>query len=132
MPLPCAAPGDDPGPAGRMLAGWRYLGEARALRSADWPRRLPGFFDLPTEPLTELLRDLGSRFVGRTPPLLFAAGAAREMAALGPAYRGLGLWLADAGLARALGWERPVPLLAPICRARRSGSKTRPGVLPAP
>nr|WP_225029621.1 DUF1403 family protein [Xinfangfangia pollutisoli] len=29
-----------------------------------------------------------------------------------PAWRGLALWLADALLARALGWERPVPLLA--------------------
>ncbi len=104
--------GDDPGPAGRMLLGWRALGEARALRSADWPARLPGFFDLPPEPSAEVLRDLGARFVGRTPPLRFAAEAAREVLALGPAWRGLALWLADALLARALGWDRPVPLLA--------------------
>lgn len=105
-------PGDDPGPAGRMLIGWRALGEARALRSVDWPARLPGFFDLPTEPTSEILRDLGARLVGRTPPLRFAAEAAREVLALGPAWRGLALWLADALLARALGWDRPVPLLA--------------------
>lgn len=105
-------PGDDPGPAGRMLIGWRALGEARALRSADWPVRLPGFFDLPPEPSTEVLRDLGARFVGRTPPLHFAAEAARMVLQLGPAFRGLALWLADALLARALGWDRPVPLLA--------------------
>lgn len=105
-------PGDDPGPAGRMLIGWRALGEARALRSADWPARLPGFFDLPPELSAETLRDLGARFVGRTPPLRFAAEAAREVLALGPAHRGLALWLADALLARALGWDRPVPLLA--------------------
>ncbi|MCL4068929.1 DUF1403 family protein [Pseudomonas sp. GX19020] len=104
--------GDDPGPAGRMLLGWRALGEARALRSPDWPARLPGFFDLPLEPGAEILRDLGARFVGRTPPLRFAAEAAREVLALGPAWRGLALWLADALLARALGWDRPVPLLA--------------------
>lgn len=105
-------PGDDPGPAGRMLIGWRALGEARALRSADWPARLPGFFDLPLEPGAEVLRDIGARFVGRTPPLRFAAEAAREVLALGPAWRGLALWLADALLARAVGWDRPVPLLA--------------------
>ena len=104
--------GDDPGPAGRMLIGWRALGEARALRSADWPARLPGFFDLPPEPISELLRDLGARFVGRTPPLRFAAEAARDVLALGQIYRGLALWLANALLARALGWDRPVPLLA--------------------
>lgn len=105
-------PGDDPGPAGRMLLGWRALGEARALRSADWPARLPGFFDLPPEPSAEILRDLSARFVVRTPPVRFAAEAARELLALGPAWRGLALWLADALLARALGWDRPVPLLA--------------------
>lgn len=105
-------PGDDPGPAGRMLIGWRALGEARALRSADWPARLPGFFDLPPESSAKVLRDFGARFVGRTPPLRFAAEATRELLALGPAHRGLALWLADALLARALGWDRPVPLLA--------------------
>ena len=105
-------PGDDPGPAGRMLIGWRALGEARALRSVEWPARLPGFFDLPPEPSAEILRDLGARFVGRKPPLRFAAETGREILALGPAHRGLALWLADALLARALGWARPVPLLA--------------------
>ena len=93
-------PGDDPGPAGRMLIGWRALGEARALRSADWPDRLPGFFDLPPGPGAEILRDLGARFVGRALPFRFAAEAAREVLALGPAWRGLALWLADAALAR--------------------------------
>lgn len=105
-------PGDDPGPAGRMLIGWRALGEARALRSAEWPGRLPGFFDVPSEPSAEILRDLGARFVGRAPPLRFAAEAAREVLALGRVFRGLALWLADALLARALGWDRPVPLIA--------------------
>ena len=105
-------PGDDPGPAGRMLIGWRALGEARALRSADWPARLPGFFDLPPGPSAEILRDLGARFIGRTPPLQFAAEAAQEVLTLGPSHRGLALWLADALLARALGWDRPVPLIA--------------------
>lgn len=105
-------PGDDPGPAGRMLLGWRALGEARALRSADWPQRLPGFFDLPPAPLTDLLRDLGAGFIGRILPLRFAAEAARAILALGPAHRGLALWLADALLARAFGWDRPVPLIA--------------------
>ena len=89
-------PGDDPGPGGRVLIGWRALGEARALRSTDWPVRLPGFFDLSPGPGAEILRDLGARFVGRALPLRFAAEAAREVLVLGPAYRGLALWLADA------------------------------------
>lgn len=106
------APGEDPGPAGRMLAGWRALGEAKALRAADWPVRLPAFFDLPPDPPATILRDLAARLPGRALPLRYAADAAQEILALGPAHRGLALWLADALLARALGWDRPVPLLA--------------------
>lgn len=109
--LALCRPGDDPGPGGRLLIAWRHLGEARALRSADWPARLPGLFDLPPQPLADLLHDLDARFAGRTLPLRFAAEAAREVLTLGPAYRGLALWLADALLARALGWGRPVPLM---------------------
>ena len=105
-------PGDDPGPGGRLLIAWRHLGATRALRSTDWPARLPGLIDLPPHPLSDLLRDLAMRFAGRIPPLRFAAEAAREVLALGPAHRGLALWLADAALARALGWDRPLPLLA--------------------
>lgn len=105
-------PGDDPGPAGRMLTGWRALGEARALRAPDWPTRLPALFDLPPLPLAPLLRDLAIRRPGPNPPLRFAALAAQALCALGPAHRGLALWLADALLARALGWARPLPLLA--------------------
>lgn len=45
----------------------------RALRSAEWPARLPGFFDLSPEPISVLLHDLGARFVGRAHPLRFAA-----------------------------------------------------------
>ncbi|MFT3690346.1 DUF1403 family protein [Paenirhodobacter sp.] len=101
-------PGDDPGPDGRMLEGWRLLG----LRPADWPSRLPGCFDLPPEPVADLLRGLGARLAGRALPLRTAAEAANEIRALGPPCRGLALWVGDAVLARALGWARPVPLIA--------------------
>lgn len=110
--LALCRPGDDPGPAGRLLLGWRLLGEARALRSTDWPLRLPAAFDLPPGPAADLLRDLGGRLSGHQLPLRFAAEAAQEVLALGPAHRGLALWIADALLARALGWRAPVPLLA--------------------
>ncbi|WP_273692363.1 DUF1403 family protein [Ketogulonicigenium vulgare] len=103
---------DDPGPAGRQLLGWRYLGEARAQRSAAWAELLPGFFDLAPAPVVEVLRALNGRFVGRSFPLQFPAEAAAAVLQLGPQHRGLALWVADALLARALGWERAVPLLA--------------------
>lgn len=85
-----------------MLAGWRALGEARALRSSDWPGRLPGFFDLPPGPLAGPLRDLGARLVGRALPPRFAADAVSTVLALGPAHRGLALWLAAMGVIREI------------------------------
>ncbi|WP_254433775.1 DUF1403 family protein [Paracoccus yeei] len=110
--LALTRPGDDPGPAGRMLAGWRLLGEARALRVADWPLRLPAAFDLPAAPAAALLGDLGARLLGRGVAPRIAAEAAAAMLAAGAAHRGLALWIGDATLARVLGWSRPLPLLA--------------------
>ncbi|WP_249218891.1 DUF1403 family protein [Falsirhodobacter algicola] len=103
---------DDPGPAGRQYAAWRLLGKTRALRGGDWPQRLPSMFDLVAEELASVLTGQGARLPGRVPPLPFAAGAAEELLNLGPKARGVALWLGDAHLARALGWARPVPLLA--------------------
>lgn len=106
-------PGDDPGPAGRLLAGWRHLTEPRALQPQDWPQQLPRYFDLaPSPALTAALEQAGRALPGRRLPLQFAAETAATVLDLGPAYRGLTLWLADASLARALGWRQALPLLA--------------------
>lgn len=103
---------DDPGPAGRRLAAWRLLGEPRGLKPADWAARLPVLFDLaPDAALLTALRDAGARLPGAALPVRAAAGAAESVLRLGPAHRGLALWLADAVLARGLGWDRGVPLL---------------------
>ncbi len=124
-------PGDDPGPAGRMLIGWRALGEARALRSADWPARPPGFFDLPPEPASEILRDLGARFIGRTPPLRFAAEAAREiLASARPGVDWHSGWPMRLWPGRLAGSHRR-RCGQDICRARPSRWRARPGLRPA-
>ena len=49
------AAGDDPGPAGRLLAAWRALGERSSLRSAEWPARLAALFDIDDGELLEEL-----------------------------------------------------------------------------
>jgi hypothetical protein len=58
-------PGDDPGPAGRLLGAFRMLGEARALRSDEWPGRLPALFGIKVDD------------AGRA-ALAYAAAAGRE------------------------------------------------------
>lgn len=103
---------DDPGPAGRQYAAWRFLGETRALRGGDWPGRLPLLFDLAAGAVAEVLAGQCAKLPGRAAPLRFAAAAAEEVLEIGPEARGLALWLGDAQLARALNWPRPVPLLA--------------------
>ena len=78
--LALCKPGDDPGPAGRMLLGWRALGEARALRSAEWPGRLPGFFDLPGSASGKLL----ALRVFRASSAIAASQAERQLLGKGP------------------------------------------------
>lgn len=108
-----ARPGDALGPAARTLVAWRQLCEPRALRAADWATHLPKLFDLaPSDDLSNALH-VAARLPDRAvTPVRMAAQVALPILALGPAHRGLALWLADATLARALGWARPVPLLA--------------------
>ena len=103
-------PGDDPGPAGRLLAAWRRLGEPGALAGAGWAARLPAFFDLPEEEARPALAAALAAAVAPLPPAA-AAAAAADLLRLGPRYRAPALWLADAVLARRLGWDRAVPLL---------------------
>lgn len=89
-----------PGRAGRMLAGWRFLGEARALHAADWPTRLPAAFDLPTGPRARLLSEdalpalAGAQASDRAARRLFdrltAQGLVRELTGR-PSFRLYGL-----------------------------------------
>lgn len=106
-------PGDDPGPGGAMLLAWRGL----AARPAD---------ALPTERTIAAALDTFG-LARRAEPGVIAAelaavptdggalGAAMralDVAARHGAGRDLGPYLADAALARSLGWPHAVPLLA--------------------
>lgn len=100
------------GPVGRTLLAWRFLGEGAARQPALWPERLPIWFDLPPA-TSDLFQAASARPAARALPLHLAAEAAATLLAHGPGHRGAALWLADAVLARALGWDHAVPLLAP-------------------
>ncbi|NPD15984.1 DUF1403 family protein [Xinfangfangia sp. D13-10-4-6] len=108
--------GDDPGPAAQIYAGCRWLASSRGGRLQDWAAQLPQRFGLQgDQDLVERLHDLALALPQRGAAIAEAASAAEVLITGGPAQSGAarrGLALADAVLARALGWAVPVPLLA--------------------
>lgn len=110
-------PGDDPGPAGRVLQAWRALAATPPFGApppdAGWPATLAGLLSLNVdEALLEAFDAAAALSAGRENPVDAAATAAATALRLRPDCRPLALWLADAVLARRLDWPAPAPLLA--------------------
>jgi hypothetical protein len=120
-------PGDNVGPAGRMLLAWRTLASR------------PGATLLGEAALADVAADLGSALDAAAAGQIgdeirslagavgnAVAAAADAIAVLerhdSRAARALGPWLADAVLADRLGWPRAVPLLGthPVASSGRS------------
>lgn len=126
-------PGDDPGPAGTILAAWKRLAgrspsvDLATLRSVAGQLGIRWGDELAT--LTDRIEGLTR---AATPAPLAAAAIAGEVRALRPDAGLLGWWLADQVLARRLRWPLPVPLLmaeaqgAAFRRPGRAG-RSRPG-----
>jgi len=105
-------PGDDVGPAGRMLVAWRRLAEMpveKLLTEASIGAVLEEFGHAPDE---EAVGDLADEFrrlsAGATVGTLTGAFAAAKRHGF---ERTFGCWLADLLLARRLGWAYATPLL---------------------
>lgn len=105
-------PGDDPGPAARLLVAWRELGRPAALSAVRWRERLPALFEVAEPIVAELVATIAGRGEGGGDPIGSAAAAAATSLRQVPQSRPLALWLADAVLAGQLRWPAPVPLLA--------------------
>jgi hypothetical protein len=110
-------PGDDPGPAGKMLLAWRALASGSSLGpaslNADWPVTLAELLSVAMDEAAQEAIDAAlAAGVGRRNPVEAAASVAANSFRLRPDSRPLALWLADATLARRLKWPIPVPLLA--------------------
>lgn len=102
------AAGDVMGPGGDMLTMWR-AGSALALNRAGWAERLCGHFP---EDMQDLSMDALKWAMGlhRNPVAKAAAILTRVLQAR-PRQEAVALICADVVLARALGWQRPMPLL---------------------
>ncbi|MGO7028688.1 DUF1403 family protein [Rhizobium johnstonii] len=110
-------PGDDPGPAGRLLQAWRALGRGSSLGpaslNAEWPVIFADLLSVTIdEPALQAINSALTASVGTRNPIEAASAAAAVSLKLRPDSRPLALWLADAVLARRLNWPVPVPLVA--------------------
>lgn len=126
-------PGDEPGPAGNVLAAWRRLvgrslppgveevQTVAALLGVGWSE---GFGDL-----IDVARD---EVRGRAPAPLVAARIAAAVLREDPKAEILAWWMADCALSWRMGWRHAVPILgfqihAPLLRSGPDGRRARPG-----
>ena len=106
-------PGDDPGPAGRVLDLWRRLGERQALSPEKWPDILPATLGLADQHLRgEIFGEAERIASGNDSAIVAASKVAAMVVARAPEAEATALWLADAVLALRLKWPAPVPLIA--------------------
>lgn len=128
-----AAPGGDPGPAGRVYVA--YKGLAAKLRPvnrgalAELAEQLSVRFDDRLAEAGDLFD--GAAQSGRAAPFA-AADLVAAICAGRPDAEVLAWWLADRLVAQALGWARPVPLLmaeryGPAFRTIGGRGRVRPG-----
>lgn len=120
-------PGDDVGPAGGMLLGWRRLATRPVedlLSEKNLAAMLEEFGHAPNdEAVSDLAGELGRLSAGGMVEMVTGTFIAAERHLFG---RAVGAWLADALLAQRLGWLHAVPLLggagtvATSARPRRS------------
>jgi hypothetical protein len=126
-------PGDEPGPAGNVLAAWRRLAGRSlppsiedlqagvALLGVGWS---DGFGDL--------LDVTGEEVRSGAPAPMVAARTAAAVMREDPKAEILAWWLADCALSWRMGWRHAVPILvlqihAPLLRSGPDGRRVRPG-----
>ena len=101
-------PGDHPGPAGDILRQWSRAA-ARPILAAHLGKVLAG---LPAEQISDYLKGVGGNPVDR------ATGVLEAVLADAPRAETTALILADAALAKALGWDHLLPLLSLALKPR--------------
>jgi hypothetical protein len=120
-------PGDDVGPAGRMLAAWRRMVARPAdelLTEAGVAGMLEGFGharddEAVTDLVVELRQLSASEGAVRMLTGTFASAERQGLA------RAAGSWLADALLAQRLGWTHAVPLMGGEAALGKSSGRAR-------
>jgi hypothetical protein len=127
-------PGDDPGPAGRVLGAWRSLSDRSDPLAPERVEAAAQNFGLALgDALPAIVAAAQELAAGDRPAVLAAAETARRVVALRPDAELLAFWLADAVLAARLRWGSEtlaLPLL--VGQIAHPSLKTREGRRPRP
>jgi hypothetical protein len=126
-------PGDEPGPAGNVLAAWRRLAGRSLPLTIEEVQMVAGLLGVGwSDGFAELID--GAREEVRTgaPAPAVAARIAAAVMREDPRAELLAWWLADCALSRRMGWHHAVPILgtqihAPLLRTGPDGRRARPG-----
>lgn len=106
------AAGDDPGPAGKVLLGWRRLASRSTALDEEAVRSIAELLELKwDEALAEVPANAEDLAGSSRPAPVAAAELAADLYRARPDAELLAFWLADAMLAQKLRWPTPVPLL---------------------
>jgi len=115
------APGDDPGPAGRMLSAWRRLAGRATRLDAEAVRAVADELEVKwDDDLGDVVDNAEDLVTSGRPAPVLAAEIAAELYRTRPDAELLAFWLADLVLAEKFRW--PVPLL--ISQVNTSGFKS--------
>lgn len=128
------APGDDPGPAGKIFLAFKTLSASKGVTTSKFVAELANYLGLASDDrLNAATVDHFDNAVqtGRAPPFAAAALVTAILSAR-PDAETLAWLLADALIASILKWQRPVPLLmtqryGPAFRTVGSRGRVRPG-----
>lgn len=124
-------PGEEPGPAGNVLAAWRELAGRRLPPSAEDFRSIADRLGVRwSEAFADKIQPAGD--AAHVPAPLLAAGAATAIMQADPQAEALAWWVADLTLSWRLGWSPSVPILAsqihaPALRTGPDRRRGRPG-----
>ncbi|WP_353619384.1 DUF1403 family protein [Ochrobactrum sp. SFR4] len=127
-----AAPGGDPGPAGRVLAAYHQWSKRRFQMSSTAIRTLGTALGLSLDADSAVVVEtLETVLQTCQPPPLAAARLITALYQLRPDVEILGWMLADGVIATKLGWPTPVPLLLsarfhPVLRLNPGRGRLRP------
>ena len=126
-------PGDEPGPAGNVLAAWRRLAGRSLPPRAEELRTVAALLGVGwSDGFDELIEVMRDEVRSGAPAPVVAARTAAAVMRQDPKAEIFSWWLADCALSWRMGWRHAVPILgpqmhAPLLRSGFEGRRARPG-----